>query len=61
MGHFSRRDGLEQLMPTGKVEGKRDKGRQIEKLFDGLTSWQGICSVTSPVDNAQEIGGYGRT
>ncbi|GFR85165.1 endonuclease-reverse transcriptase [Elysia marginata] len=39
VGHIMRRDGLENLLTTGKLEGGRGKGRQREKMLDGLTSW----------------------
>ncbi|GFR99125.1 hypothetical protein ElyMa_001036500 [Elysia marginata] len=39
VGHIMRREGLENLLTTGKLEGGRGKGRQREKMLDGLTSW----------------------
>ncbi|MFS3659968.1 hypothetical protein ACK6SD_23720, partial [Escherichia coli] len=38
-GHIMRREGLEHLVTTGKIQGRRDRGRQREKMLDGLTSW----------------------
>ena len=39
MGHVMRRNGMENLMATGKVEGKRAPGRQRQKMMDGVTEW----------------------
>ena len=38
-GHIMRREGLEHLVTTGKIQGRRDRGREREKMLDGLTSW----------------------
>ena len=46
-GHIMRRDGLESLVTMGKIQGKRDRGRQREKILDGLTSWHGKGSKTT--------------
>ena len=39
LGHVMRRGGLENIVTTGKIEGKRDRGRQREKMLDGLKAW----------------------
>ncbi|GFO44395.1 hypothetical protein PoB_007090000 [Plakobranchus ocellatus] len=39
LGHVMRRGKLEQLVTTGKFEGKRSRGRQREKIIDGLATW----------------------
>ncbi|GFO44541.1 hypothetical protein PoB_007104600 [Plakobranchus ocellatus] len=36
LGHVMRRGKLEHLVTTGKFEGKRSRGRQREKIMDGL-------------------------
>ncbi|GFO41523.1 hypothetical protein PoB_006802800 [Plakobranchus ocellatus] len=36
-----RRGKLEHLVTTGKFEGKRSRGRQREKIMDGLVTWLG--------------------
>ena len=36
LGHVLREEGLENLCLTGKIEGRRDRGRQREKYMDGL-------------------------
>jgi len=35
-GHVMRRQGIEALVVTGKVEGRRARGRQREKYLDSL-------------------------
>ncbi len=36
LGHVMRREGLEHLSLTGKIEGKRPQGRPRQKYMDGL-------------------------
>ena len=36
LGLVMRRTQLEHLITTGKIKGRRDRGRQREKLLDGL-------------------------
>ena len=38
-GHVMRREKLEHLVATGMIEGKRSRGKQREKMLDGLTKW----------------------
>ncbi|GFO35583.1 endonuclease-reverse transcriptase [Plakobranchus ocellatus] len=38
LGHVMRRGKLEHLVTTGKFEGKRNRGRQREKIMDGLAT-----------------------
>ncbi|GFO37775.1 hypothetical protein PoB_006428000 [Plakobranchus ocellatus] len=38
LGHVMRRGKLEHLVTTGKFEGKRSRGRQSEKIMDGLAT-----------------------
>ena len=40
-GHVIRRDGLENLVATGRIDGKRAPGRQRTKILDDLTKWLG--------------------
>jgi len=35
-GHVTRRQGIEALVVTGKVEGRRARGRQRQKYLDSL-------------------------
>lgn len=39
--HVMRRNGLENLVTTGKIEGMRRRGGQRSKYLDGLTTWHG--------------------
>ena len=39
IGHILRKGKLEHLVTTGKIIGRRDRGRQREKILDGLTKW----------------------
>ncbi|GFO43397.1 craniofacial development protein 2-like protein [Plakobranchus ocellatus] len=38
-GHVMRREKSENLVTTGMLEGKRSRGKQREKLIEGLTDW----------------------
>ncbi|GFN97452.1 UDP-glucuronosyltransferase 2a1-like [Plakobranchus ocellatus] len=46
LGHVMRRGKLEHLVTTGKFEGKRSRGRQREKMMDGLATWLGPGKVS---------------
>ncbi|GFN87522.1 eukaryotic translation initiation factor 3 subunit f [Plakobranchus ocellatus] len=46
LGHMMRRGKLEHLVTTGKFEGKRSRGRQREKIMDGLATWLGPRKVS---------------
>ncbi|GFN79998.1 endonuclease-reverse transcriptase [Plakobranchus ocellatus] len=46
LGHVMRREKLEHLITTGKLEGKRSRGRQREKITDVLTTWLGPGKVS---------------
>ena len=39
MGHVMRRGGMENLVTTGKMLGKRTPGRQRLKMLDDTTAW----------------------
>src|ERR1700729_34138 len=53
VGHVWRRCGMEHILTTGKIEGKRDRGRQREKMLDGLTRWQKNQSNVHTLQNAR--------
>ena len=38
-GHVMRREGMELVVTAGKIQGKRSRGRQREKMIDGLAAW----------------------
>ncbi|GFO07285.1 hypothetical protein PoB_003379000 [Plakobranchus ocellatus] len=46
LGHVMRRGTLEHLVTTGQFEGKRSRGRQREKIMDGLATWLGPGKVS---------------
>ncbi|GFR91154.1 endonuclease-reverse transcriptase [Elysia marginata] len=46
VGHIMRREGLENLVTTGRMEGKKSRRRQREKMLDGMTSWMETKRVT---------------
>jgi hypothetical protein len=37
-----REEGMENLVTTGKIPGERDRGRQSEKILDGVCKWLGV-------------------
>ena len=41
-----RREKQEHLVTTGIIEGKRSRGKQREKMLDGLTKWRKVRRVT---------------
>merc|ERR1719244_2287 len=49
LGHVIRKDGVEKLALTGKIEGKRDRGRQRLKYLDQF----GVKSNTEFIHSAQ--------
>ena len=53
-GHIMRRGRLEHMVTTGKIEGKRDRGRQREKMLDGLTRWHGARSPAELIDKTKD-------
>ena len=53
-GHVMRRGGLEHIVTTGKIEGRRDRGRQREKILDSLTSWHGRASTSELIANTND-------
>ena len=46
IGHILRKGKLEHLVTTGKIIGRRDRGKQREKILDGLTKWHGKKRTT---------------
>ena len=44
-GHVMRREKLEHLLTTGMMEGKRSRGKQREKMTNGLVKWLGAGKV----------------
>jgi hypothetical protein len=57
-GHIIRKEKIEQLVITGKISGRRDRGRQREKIFDGLSNWLGERSITEMINKAGDRNGW---
>jgi hypothetical protein len=36
---------LENIVTTGKIKSKRDRGRQCEKMLNSLITWHGMRST----------------
>ena len=53
-GHVMRRNGLENLVTTGKIEGKRTRGGQRSKYLDGLTTWHGRDRNTELIHDSSD-------
>ena len=45
---------LENIVTTGKIEGRRDRGRQTEKMLDGLSSWHSRASTFELIANTKD-------
>ena len=54
IGHVMRRKGLENLLTTGKLEGKRAPGRQRQKMLDSVTEWLGTEKNNITIQRTQE-------
>jgi len=57
VGHVIRKEGLEKLILEGKIEGKRQRGRQRLRYMDGLASAVG-CSVVEVLRRAGDRIGF---
>ena len=55
-GHVMRRENLEHLITTGMVEGKRSRGKQREKMTDGLANWLGAGKVVEILKATRDRG-----
>ena len=49
LGHIRRTDGIEKLMLSGKIEGKKSRGRQRIKYLDSLKNYV----AQDPMDNIE--------
>ncbi|GFR79612.1 hypothetical protein ElyMa_004025400 [Elysia marginata] len=45
-GTHNEKKGVREPYTTGRMEGKKSRGRQREKILDGMTSWMGTQRVT---------------
>ena len=55
-GHVMRREKLEHLITTGMMEGKRSRGKQREKMTDGLTNLLGSGKVVEILKATRDRG-----
>ena len=55
-GHVMRREKLEHLITTGMMEGKRSRGKQREKMTDGLANWLGAGKVVEILKATRDRG-----
>ena len=51
--HVMRREKLEHLITTGMMEGKRSRGKQLEKMTNGLVNWLGAGKVVESLVRAK--------
>ena len=54
VGHILRRKGLEHLVITGKMEGRRGRGRQREQMIDSLAAWMDMDKTASAISAAKD-------
>ena len=50
------REKLEHLITTGMMEGKRSRGKQREKMTDGLANWLGAGKVVEILKATKDRG-----
>ena len=53
-GHVMRREKLEHRVTTETIEGKRNRGKQREKMLDGLTEWLKVGRVAEVLKAARD-------
>jgi hypothetical protein len=56
IGHILRKGKLENIVTTGKINGRKDRGRQREKMLDSLTKWHGRKSTTELIACTRDRG-----
>ena len=54
VGHILRRKGLEHLVITGKMEGRRESRRQMEQMIYSLAAWMDIGKTASVISAAKD-------
>lgn len=53
-GHFMRKESLEHRITTAKIDGKRSRGRQREKITDSLAAWIDVRSTMEMLRTTQD-------
>jgi hypothetical protein len=56
--HVMRGEGMENLVTTGKFHGKRDRGRQREKILDDVCRWLGVKDKKNIFRDARDRTGW---
>ena len=56
--HIIRKEQIEHIVIMGKISRRRDRGRQQEKILDGLTKWLGERSITEMINKARDRNGW---
>ena len=54
MRHVMRRHSLEHLVTTANTEGKRARGRQREKILDGIARWLGQSKTSDILKEVED-------
>ena len=62
LGHVMRKGKLEHLLTTGKIDGKRSRGRQRIQIQDGIAAWLGRSTAEMFVDarDRKKVEGHDR-
>ena len=53
LGHIMRKENIENLIITGKMEGKRCRGRQRKQMLDDEVIWLGLAKTTEMLEFAR--------
>jgi ribosomal 50S subunit-associated protein YjgA (DUF615 family) len=56
IGHILRNGKLENIVTTRKINGRKDRGRQEEKMLDSLTKWHDRKSTTELIACTRDHG-----
>ena len=54
IGHVLRKEKLKHLITTGKLDGRRGRGRQREKILDKLTRWMRTEGAAETITAARD-------
>jgi hypothetical protein len=57
-GHIIRKEQIEHIVTTGNISDRRDRGRQREKILDGLAKCLGERSITEMINKAKDRNGW---
>ena len=54
LGHVVRRNGIENLSLTGKIEGKRAKGKQRKTYLHNIKEWINMANGNEIIQTCQD-------